>query len=62
MMYYFHSLAGMANLIGERYERAIELSMRSLRENRLHTPTLRTIAAAQVSSGRVHEAPTGAGE
>src|SRR3954463_4638354 len=39
MAYYFDSLAGMANLIGERYERAIELSMRSLRENRLHTPT-----------------------
>jgi tetratricopeptide (TPR) repeat protein len=56
MLYYFHSLAGMANLIGERYERAIELSQRSLRENRLHTPTLRTIAAAQVLSGRKQEA------
>jgi adenylate cyclase len=55
MKYYFDSLAGMANLIGERYERAIELSMRSLRENRLHTPTLRTLAAAQVLSGRLAE-------
>ena len=52
MIYYFNSLAGMANLIGERYERAIELSTRSLRENRLHTPTLRTLAAALVLSGR----------
>jgi adenylate cyclase len=56
MAYYFDSLAGMANLIGERYERAIELSMRSLRENRLHTPTMRTLAAAQVLSGRLADA------
>jgi adenylate cyclase len=56
MIYYFNSLAGMANLIGERYERAIELSTQSLRENRLHTPTLRTLAAALVLSGRVDEA------
>jgi adenylate cyclase len=34
MIYYFNSLAGMANLIGERYDRAIELSTCSLRENR----------------------------
>jgi tetratricopeptide (TPR) repeat protein len=56
MMYYFNSLAGMANLIGESYERAIELSTRSLRENRLHTPTLRTLAAAYMLSGRTGEA------
>jgi TolB-like protein/CRP-like cAMP-binding protein len=56
MIYYFNSLAGQANLIGERYERAIELSTRSLRENRLHTPTLRTLAAALVLSGRLEEA------
>jgi TolB-like protein/class 3 adenylate cyclase len=56
MIYYFNSLAGMAHLIAERYERAIELSTRSLRENRLHTPTLRTLAAAQVLSGRLAEA------
>jgi adenylate cyclase len=55
MIYYFNSLAGMANLIGERYERAIELSNRSLLENRLHTPTLRTLAAALVLSGRLEE-------
>jgi TolB-like protein/class 3 adenylate cyclase/Flp pilus assembly protein TadD len=56
MMYYFNSLAGMANLVGRRYERAIELSTRSLRENRLHTPTLRTLGAAQMLSGQVEEA------
>jgi len=56
MIYYFNSLAGMANLIDERYDRAIELSNRSLRENRLHTPTLRTLAAAFVLSNRPDEA------
>lgn len=56
MIYFFNSLAGTANLIGMRYERAIELASLSLRENRLHTPTLRTLAAAQVLSGRLKEA------
>ncbi len=56
MIYYFNSLAGMANLINESYERAIELSTRSLRENSLHTPTLRTLAAALVLSGKPAEA------
>jgi TolB-like protein/CRP-like cAMP-binding protein len=56
LTYYFNSAAGMANLIGESYERAIELSRRSLRENRLHTPTLRTLTAALVLSGRLDEA------
>ncbi len=56
MMYYFNSLAGTANLVGGRYERAIELAELSLRENCLHTPTLRTLAVAQVLSGRVQQA------
>jgi adenylate cyclase len=56
MIYYFNSLAGMANLIAEHYDRAIELSTRSLRENRLHTPTLRTLAAAYALLGRMDEA------
>ena len=56
MMYYFNSAAGQANLIDEHYDRAIELSTRSLRENRLHTPTLRTLAAALMLSGRIDEA------
>jgi adenylate cyclase len=56
MMYYFNSLASTANLIGERYDRAIELADQSLRENRLHTPTLRTLAVAQVLSGRIQQA------
>ena len=56
MMYYFDSLAGMAHLVAEQYDRAIELSMRSLRENRLHTPSLRTLVAAFVLTGRLDEA------
>jgi tetratricopeptide (TPR) repeat protein len=56
MIYYFNSLASTANLVGERYERAIELAARSLRENRLHTPTLRTLAAALMLSGQLDEA------
>jgi tetratricopeptide (TPR) repeat protein len=56
MIYYFNSLAGMANFVAENYERAIDLSTRSLRENRLHTPTLRTLAAALVLSGRLDDA------
>ena len=56
MIYYFNSLAGLANLIAERYDRAIELSMRSLRENRLHTPTLRNLASAFALTGRRDEA------
>jgi TolB-like protein/CRP-like cAMP-binding protein/Flp pilus assembly protein TadD len=56
MIYYFNSLGSTANLLAGRYQRAIELAERSLRDNRLHTPTLRTLAAAQVESGRMHEA------
>jgi tetratricopeptide (TPR) repeat protein len=56
MIYYFTSAAGQANLVAQRYDPAIEFSLRSLRENRLHTPTLRTLAAAQVFQGRVQEA------
>ena len=56
MIYYFNSLASTANLVGERYERAIELATRSIRENRLHTPTLRALAVGQVLAGRLDEA------
>ncbi len=56
MIYYFTSLASTANLVGERYDRAIELAERSAREQREHTPTLRTLAVAQVLSGRLEDA------
>jgi len=56
MIYYFNSLASTANLIDGSYERSIDLAERSLRENCLHTPSLRTLAAAQVLAGRIEEA------
>jgi len=56
MIYYFNSLASTANLVGERYERAIKLASRSLSENCLHTPSLRALAVGQVLSGRLEEA------
>jgi TolB-like protein/class 3 adenylate cyclase len=56
MIYYFNSLASTAHLLAGSYERAVELSERSLRDNRLHTPTLRTLAAGQVELGRLREA------
>ena len=56
MIYYFNSLASTANLIDGSYERSIDLAERSLRENCLHTPSLRTLAAAQVLAGRIGEA------
>ena len=52
----FNSLASTANLIDERHERSIELRDRSLRENCLLTPSLRTLAAAQVLAGGIGEA------
>lgn len=56
MTYYFHSLAGTANLVAEDYPRAIDFAERSLRENALHTPSLRCLAVGQALSGRMDEA------
>jgi hypothetical protein len=56
MIYYFNSLASTAHLCAGSYERALDLSERSLRDNVLHTPTLRTLAAAQIELGREREA------
>jgi adenylate cyclase len=55
MIYYFNSLASVANLIAARYERAIVLAQQSLRGNRFHTPSLRSLAAAQVLVGHLEE-------
>ena len=56
LKYFFDSLAGTAVLAGGHYERAIELSQRSLRQKRRHTSTLRTQAVAQSRAGRMPEA------
>jgi TolB-like protein/cytochrome c-type biogenesis protein CcmH/NrfG len=53
LRHYFDSLASSAALAAEDYERAIDLATRSLRLNRLHPPTLRTLAISQVETGRI---------
>ena len=56
MIYYFNSLASTANLAAARYDRAIAFAQQSLKGNRFHTPSLRSLAAAQALAGRINEA------
>lgn len=51
MKYYFDSLAGAAMLGAHRYDRAVELSQRSIRSNRAHLSTFRVLAMAQMLAG-----------
>lgn len=51
LRYYFDSLAGAAMLGARRYDRAIELSRRSLRCNGSHHSTYRVLVLAQALSG-----------
>lgn len=53
MKYYYDSLAGAAMLGARRYDRAIELSLRSARNNRAHLSTFRVLAMAQMLQGDV---------
>lgn len=53
LRHYFDSLASSAALAAEDYETAIDLATRSLRLNRQHPPTLRTLAISQVETGRI---------
>lgn len=54
--YFYESLAATACIAGKRYERALELSKRSLRSNCKHTSTLRVMAVAQHELGMHDEA------
>ena len=54
--YAFTSLAGTAHAVGGRYDEAIELCRRSLRENRMYSSTHRILAIALALAGRVDEA------
>lgn len=56
MRHYFDALAASAALAAGRLERAVELAQRSLRVNRIHLPTLRALAIAQVESGAIESA------
>jgi adenylate cyclase len=56
LRYFFDSLAATAMLASGRWERAVELAHRSLRANRYHASTWRTLAYALVELGRLDEA------
>jgi tetratricopeptide (TPR) repeat protein len=62
LKYYFDSLAGAAMLGARQYDRAIELSRRSIRSNRAHLSTFRVLAIAQALSGDVIAARQTVGE
>ena len=54
--YFYDSLAGGAELAAGHYERAIELTQRSLRANRMHASTFRMLAISQWQLGRHDDA------
>jgi len=56
--YFYDALAGGAELAAGRYERAIELTQRSLRANRMHSSTFRMLAISQWQLGMHAEART----
>jgi adenylate cyclase len=53
---YYECLAAGAYLAANSFEHAIELSRKSLRVNRLHSSTLRTLTCSLALSGRIDEA------
>ncbi|WP_161974726.1 adenylate/guanylate cyclase domain-containing protein [Piscinibacter terrae] len=53
---HYYSHAGFAALTSGHYEQAIEWSLTSLKANRLHTPTHRTLVVANWLSGRQDKA------
>lgn len=57
-MYSFTSNAGLAYAVAGHYDKAIELSQRSLRENRMYTATQRLLIISLALSGRTEEAHT----
>jgi class 3 adenylate cyclase/tetratricopeptide (TPR) repeat protein len=56
MRYYFDSLSSTAYTVAGQYSQAIELAKRSLRANRAHASTYRTLAIALVLDGQLEEA------
>ena len=54
--YFYDSLAGGAELSAGHYGRAVELTQRSLRANRMHASTFRMLAISQWQLGRHAEA------
>lgn len=62
LRYYYESLAGLAALAAGELQLALDLSASSLRANRLHTSTHRTLAIAQQRLGLFDEARATVGE
>jgi tetratricopeptide (TPR) repeat protein len=56
LRHYYDGLAAPAALAAGRYELAVEFAERSLRVNRLHSPTLRALAIAQSELGQMEAA------
>jgi adenylate cyclase len=54
--YFYDSLAATAAVAAGNYQRAVELAQRSLRANRKHTSTLRSMTVAQWQLGQVDAA------
>lgn len=58
LKYFFDSLAATAALSNSNWARSVELSLRSLKANRTHASTWRTLAFALVMLNRMDEART----
>ena len=58
LKYFFDSLAATAALSNSNWERSVALSLRSLKANRTHASTWRTLAFALVMLNRMDEART----
>lgn len=62
LRYFYETLAATAELAAGNHDAVIALARRSLRGNRTHVSTWRSLAIAQVESGRVDEARETVGE
>ena len=62
LRYFYETLAATAELSACNYENVIALAKRSLKGNRTHTSTYRSLAIAQVESDRLDEARATIGE
>jgi len=62
LRYFYETLAATAELSAGHWDEVIALATRSLRGNRSHTSTWRSLAIAQVESGRLEAARATVGE
>jgi tetratricopeptide (TPR) repeat protein len=54
--YYFNSIAGTAHAVAGKYEQAIDLCQRAMRENRMFISTHRLLTISLALAGRLEEA------